>query len=114
VDVLETPGHGGAAPTKAWDASGVRVAVADNGARKGGGAAVVKGYRALTGFEDLWQLHFNVPAGAEGNPSGQFVANMDEQNCPGNYLKLSAKTDGSFAIYNPRTKDTKNYAARQK
>jgi competence protein ComEC len=112
VDVLETPGHGGAAPMKAWNAAGVRVAVADNGARKGGGAAVLKGYQGLMGFEDLWQLHFNIPGGADGNPGQQFVANIDEQNCAGNYLKLSAKADGSFTIYNSRSKETKNYSAR--
>jgi competence protein ComEC len=109
VDVLETPGHGGAPPIKAWNAASVRVAVADNGPRKGGGAAVLKGYQALTGFEDLWLLHFNVPAGAEGNPADTFIANTDDQNDAANYLKLSAKPDGSFTMYNPRTKATKTY-----
>ncbi len=110
VDVLETPGHGGAPPMKAWNAVGVRVAIADNGPRKGGGAAVLKGYQSLMGFEDLWLLHFNIPAGPEGNPADALIANLDDQNDAGNYLKLSAMPDGSFTIYNPRTKTTKSYA----
>lgn len=113
IDVLETPGHGGAPPMKAWNAAGVRVAVADNGPRKGGGAAVLKGYQSLMGFEDLWLLHFNVPAGAEGNPADTFIANTDDQNDAGNYLKLSAMPDGSFTIYNPRTKNAKSYPAKK-
>ena len=115
IDVLETPGHGGAPPMKAWNAAAVRVAIADNGARKGGGAATLKGYQALTGFEDLWLLHFNVPGGADGNPPEQFIANLNEQNCPGNYLRLLAGPDGTFTIYNSRTTfGYKTYAAKKR
>ena len=37
-----------------------RIAVLDNGARKGGGPATLKAFKASPGFEDLWQLHKNV------------------------------------------------------
>lgn len=112
LDVLETPGHGGTPPLKAFAATTPRIAVADNGARKGGGPDTLKGYQALPGLEDFWLLHFNIPGGDAGNPPAQFIANLDEQNCPGNYLKLSAEENGSFTVYNSRTNDTKTYAAK--
>ena len=74
----------------------------------------MKGYHALKGFEDLWQLHFNIPGGVEGNPPEQFIANMDEvHNGPVYYLKLSAMPDGSFTVYNPRTNFSKHYPAKK-
>jgi competence protein ComEC len=110
VDVLETPAHGSEPPAKDWNAAGLRVAVADNDSMKGAGPKALKGYQSLVGFEDFYQIHFNVAGGAEGNPAGQFIANMDQQN-DGNHLKLSAMADGSFTIYNSRTKNTKSYPA---
>jgi competence protein ComEC len=112
LDVLETPGHGGTPPLKAFAATAPRIAVADNGARKGGGLETLKGYQALPGLEDFWLLHFNIPGGETGNPPTQFIANLDEQNCPGNYLKLSAEANGSFTVFNSRTSSTKTYPAR--
>ena len=55
-----------------------RVAVADNGARKGAGPAAFKAFTSTPGLEDLWLLHFNVPGGTEGNPAAGFIANLDE------------------------------------
>ena len=112
LDVLETPGHGTAPPLPAFGATMPRVAVADNGAHKGGGPEVLKGYQSLRGFEALWLLHFYIPGGEAGNPPAQFIANMDEQNCQGNYLKISAAANGSFTVYNSRTNSVKAYRAR--
>ena len=93
-----------------------RIAVLDNGARKGGGAATLKGFRASPGFEDLWQLHKNVMGGADGNPSDEFTANFEDTDNTmhaAHYLKVSAKADGSFTVFNSRTSATKSYAARK-
>jgi competence protein ComEC len=111
LDVLETARHGGE-PSKAIYAMAPRVAIADNGARKGAGPAAVKAFQASPGFEDLWLLHFNVPGGKEGNPPEQFIANLNEEGDQGLYLKVSAMEDGSFTVYNPRTRATKAYAAK--
>ena len=111
LDVLETARHGGE-PSKAIYAMAPRVAVADNGARKGAGPASLKAFQASPGFEDLWLLHFNIPGGKEGNPPESFVANLNEEGDQGLYLKVSAMEDGSFTVYNPRTKATKAYAAK--
>ena len=114
IDVYQTPGHG-REPSKAVSALAPRVAVADNGARKGAGPAAWKGFQSMPGLEDLWLLHFNVPGGAEGNPPATFIANLDEPGSgdQGAYLKLSAMQDGSFTMYNSRTSATKKYAAKR-
>ena len=114
IDVYQTPGHG-REPSPAVYALAPRIAVADNGARKGAGPAALKGFRSVPGLEDFWLLHFNVPGGADGNPAGEFIANLDEPGSGdlGAYLKLSAMEDGSFTMFNSRTKATKKYAARR-
>ena len=50
----------------------------------------------------------------ETNSPEQFIANMDAApptNHPAHYIKLSARTDGSFTITNQRTSFTKEYPA---
>jgi competence protein ComEC len=60
-------------------------------------------------------LHYNIPAGAEGNPPEQFIANMDElERDMAHYIKLSAMPDGSFTVYNTRTNFSKSYPAKKK
>ena len=55
-----------------------RVAIMQNGTRKGGDLASFQAMRALTGFEDLWQLHWAYKAGIEQNSPGALIANIDE------------------------------------
>jgi competence protein ComEC len=115
IDVYEAAGHG-REPTPAAFAMQPRIAVLDNGARKGGGAATFQGFRKSPGFEDLWQLHRNVMGGVEGNPADAFSANLEDTDNtmhPAHYLKISATDDGSFAVFNSRTNETKRYAARK-
>ncbi len=88
-----------------------RVAIMNNGARKGGSPEVWQIVRTSPGLEDIWQLHYSIEAGKEDNPPGQFIANMDEQ-CKGYGLKLSAESDGTFTVINNRTGLTKTYKAR--
>lgn len=92
-------------------ALGFRVAVMDNGSRKGGAASTVDTIRSSPGFEDLWQLHFADAGGKEHNAADVFIANVEEGDT-GYYLKLTAWPDGSFEVYNPRNKQLKKYPAR--
>ena len=115
IDVYEAAGHG-REPTPAVYAMAPRIAVLDNGARKGGGAATLKGFKASPGFEDLWQLHKNVMGGVEGNPPDEFSANFEDTDNTmhaAHYLKVSAKDDGSFTMFNSRTGATKTYPVRK-
>jgi hypothetical protein len=55
-----------------------RVAVMQNGTRKGGSASAFDVMVSSPGFEDLWQLHWNYNGLIERNPAGVFIANVDD------------------------------------
>ena len=87
-----------------------RVAIMDNGGKKGGSPAVWETIESSPGLEDLWQLHTAEAEGAK-NVSDTFIANLPGPDA-GNYLKLSAWPDGRFEVFNSRTQATKKYAPR--
>lgn len=113
VDVYLTTHHGMnmSGPAALVHAVRPRVAVMNNGARKGGAPEALKVVRGAPGLEDLWQLHYSIAAGDELNAREQFIANLEE-NCLGDWLKLSASADGSFAVTNGRNGFSKSYAPR--
>jgi beta-lactamase superfamily II metal-dependent hydrolase len=88
-----------------------RVAIMDNGAKKGGVASVWDTIHGTAGLEDLWQVHFAVAAGKEHNSSDTLIANVDE-NCEGKWLKLEVRPDGGFTVSNQRNKFAKTYAKK--
>ena len=113
-----------------------RVAIMNNGTRKGGEPEVMKTVHSSPGLEDLWQLHFSVLSGQEYTVPGMFIANtIDEQppampiaptaapqpgpgappapahNGTAYWIKLSAQQDGSFTVTNARNGFTKTYRA---
>jgi beta-lactamase superfamily II metal-dependent hydrolase len=114
VDVYLTDHHGfaisGAKPL-VWGLH-PRVAVMNNGAKKGGEPAAWQIVRDSPGLEDFWQVHFSIEGGKDHNSAEAFIANPDE-NCEGKFLKLSAEPDGSFTITNSRNGFTKTYPAKQ-
>ena len=55
-----------------------RVAIVNNGVRKGGSAAAFSVLETAPGLEDIWQLHWAAPAGIEHNAPGVFVANIED------------------------------------
>jgi beta-lactamase superfamily II metal-dependent hydrolase len=85
-----------------------RVAIMNNGARKGGSPDVWQIVRSSPGLEDIWQLHYAVEAGRENNAPERFIANREER-CQGYGLKLSARADGSFTVTNLRNGYAKAY-----
>lgn len=54
-----------------------RVAVMNNGTRKGGAPDTFKGLFASPGLEDVWQLHWSYNAGLDNLPA-TFIANVDD------------------------------------
>jgi competence protein ComEC len=84
-----------------------KVAIMNNGARKGGEAAVIDIVKSSPGFEDLWQLHYS-PSAAEKNSPADLVANMDEK-CEGKLIKVSVRRDGTFTVTNARNNFSKTY-----
>jgi len=88
-----------------------RVAIMNNGARKGGSPDTIQLIRESPGMEDLWQLHYAIQAGQQGNSPDALIANVDE-NCQGNWIRLSVERNGAFTVYNSRNKHTKAYQPR--
>lgn len=112
-----------------------RVAIMNNGTRKGGEPDVMTTLYSSPGLEDLWQMHFSVLSGQEYTVPGLFIANtIDDQptalpiaptpapppgpgapppahNGPAHWIKVSAREDGSFTVTNTRNSFSKSYAA---
>lgn len=113
-----------------------RVAILNNGTRKGGQPDAMKIIQSAPGLEDLWQLHFSLLSGQEYTVPGMFIANtVDDQpatmpiaatpvpppgpgatpppahNGPAYWIKVSAQPDGSFTVTNARNGFAKTYRA---
>lgn len=88
-----------------------RIAIFDNGAKKGAAPSAWAIVKSSPGLEDVWQLHFADAGGTEHNAADPFLANVTEADT-GFYLKVTANPDGSFAVYNARNKFEKQYAAK--
>lgn len=89
-----------------------RVAIMDNGAKKGGSPTAWDVIEKAPGLEDLWQLHYSEEGGDAHNVAAAFLANLHGPDT-GNYLKVAASADGSFEVFNSRTRETKKYAAKK-
>ena len=85
-----------------------RVAIMDNGARKGGAPEAWQTIHDTPGLLDLWQVHFAIAGGSGHNSSDTVIANLDEA-CEGKWLRLNAQSDGSFTVYNSRNKYERTY-----
>jgi hypothetical protein len=84
------------------------VAIMNNGAKKGGSPEAWQTMHGSPGLEDIWQLHYALEAGKANNAPEAFIANLEE-NCQGNWIKLSAEPDGHFTVTNGRNGKTKAY-----
>jgi competence protein ComEC len=88
-----------------------RVAVMNNGARKGGSPEAWKVVKSSPGLEDMWQLHYSIAGGKDNNVNESFIANLEERNCEGKGIRVEANSDGSFEVSNERNKYAKTYPA---
>lgn len=94
------------------DAVHPRVAIMNNGARKGGTPDAWQIVKDSPGLEDLWQLHYALEGGKAHNVPDSFIANVDEHD-EGDYLKVTAEGNGSFTVWNSRNKFQKVYKAKK-
>ena len=85
VDLFMVTHHGtdSSGPPQLVHALKPRVAVMQNGTRKGAGAQTMPTLRTSPGLEDIWQLHWGLNAGIEQNSAGVFIANVDGAPAPG-------------------------------
>jgi beta-lactamase superfamily II metal-dependent hydrolase len=75
-----------------------RVAVFNNGARKGGHPQVTATLRRLPDIQAIYQLHRNVTVGPQENTDPDLIANAAEK-CQGEGIKLAAAPDArSYTI----------------
>ena len=113
-----------------------RVAVMNNGTRKGGLPEVMRTLYTSPRLEDLWQIHFSVLSGQEFTTPGLFIANwVDDQaltmpigpvplpapgpgtppppahNGQAHWIKVAAQEDGTFTVTNGRNGFSKVYQA---
>jgi len=109
VDVYLTTHHG-------LDQSGLpalvhavhpRVAIMNNGARKGGSAEAWSTVRSSPGLEDLWQLHYATGSDRAHNAAEPLIANLDDSTA--SEITISAERSGSFVVTNTRNSQQKRY-----
>jgi beta-lactamase superfamily II metal-dependent hydrolase len=99
-----------------------RVAVMNNGAKKGGAVATFETLKSSPGLEDLWQLHYAEDAGDHNMPK-DFIANLGvggAANATGvpdegtvYAILVAARPDGSFTVTNMRNGKSKEYGAHK-
>lgn len=112
-----------------------RVAIMNNGTRKGGQPESMKVLFNSPGLLDLWQMHFSELSGQEYTVPGMFIANLLDQpqtsmpiapftapppgqqaprppqhNGTAYYFKVSAQPDGTFTVTNTRNNFSKTYS----
>jgi competence protein ComEC len=111
VDLYLVAHHGGpdVADPATLAAFGPRVAVMNNGTKKGGAFETYDVLHHVAGLQDVWQIHRSQAAG-EKNFNDDRVANLDERSAY--WIKISASEDGSFGVTNPRTGGEKLYPVR--
>src|SRR5207302_11365 len=104
VDLFLVTHHGGdlSNPKALVWALHPRVAIFDNGPRKGASPAAWQIVHDSPGLEDLWQLHYAAESDKDHNVADDRIANVKE-NCEGKYIKVAAETDGTFTLTNTRT-----------
>ena len=98
-----------------------RVAIMDNGQRKGGSTSVIDTWRSAPGLEALYQLHV-APAAGIKNPAGTpqegpehnapeaFIANRLGED--GQRIDVTVHADGSMDVLNQRTGEARHFAKR--
>jgi competence protein ComEC len=89
-----------------------RVAICNNGARKGGHPSVIATLRRIPDVQAIYQMHRNVQVGAQENTDPEYIANADEQ-CQGEGIKVAVAADGKSYTVTVGSKGTpKRYETR--
>jgi competence protein ComEC len=112
IDIYIVSHHGWYLSNSAAFLNGIapRVAIMDNGAKKGGTPSAWDNIEKSPRLENMWQLHFSEEGGAAHNVASEYIANLEGSDA-GHYIELTAWPDGSFDLMNSRTKSSKHYGA---
>lgn len=85
-----------------------RVALMNNGAKKGGSPEAWQTVHDSPRLEDLWQLHYSEAGGKGHNSPENFLANLGGSS-EGNYIKVTVQSNGTFTVLNSRNNFKKTY-----
>jgi len=89
-----------------------RVAIINDGPRKGGEARTFSTLKSLKGIEAVYQLHRNVRTSDKDNTMSGYIANEAEA-CQGNFIKLSVDSSGrSYTVSIPAKQISRSYRVR--
>jgi len=88
-----------------------KAAIMNNGARKGGTPEVWQRVQKVVGPNRFWQLHYSIEGGTIYNVPEKFIANPDEKNDAGHYIKAIAYRNGTFEVVNSRNDAHVTYGA---
>jgi competence protein ComEC len=91
------------------DALHPRVAIMNNGAKKGGSPAAWQTVHDSPGLLDLWQLHYSEEGGKAHNEPDAMIANPSADGDAGHGIEVTAEASGTFTVKNTRTGETKTY-----
>lgn len=110
IDLYLTTHHGSdqSGPAELVHALAPRVAIMNNGEKKGASPSAWKIIRSSPGLQDMWQVHHAAAGGTETNVDEKMIANTAGQD-PGHYLLVQAQSNGKFAVTNSRNGFSKNY-----
>ena len=111
-----------------------RVAIVNDGTRKGGEPYTMQSLFSSPGLEDVWEMHFSLMTGQEYTVPGVFIANTIDQpdgtmpvgtwtpplpgqqappapvhNGKAYFIKVTAQPDGTFTVLNTRNNFSKTY-----
>jgi beta-lactamase superfamily II metal-dependent hydrolase len=114
IDILVVSHHGWYQSSSPALVHGIhpRVAIMDNGEKKGGSPGTLDTLNSTPGLEALYQLHFAIESTTKNAPTERIANLQGTVPDAGNPLELTASKDGSFSITNTRTKETKLFPAR--
>jgi len=112
IDLLVVSHHGWNQSSSPALLNGIapRVAIMDNGAKKGGSPSSWDIISKSPGLEDLWQLHYSEEGAEKHNVPADRIANIQGPD-KGNYVKATVFADGKLEVLNSRTGKAKNYPA---
>lgn len=90
------------------DALHPRVAVMENGPKKGDSPEAWQTVHDSPGLQDLWQLHYTASSGPDHNVAKDYIANLDGE-ADGHWIKVRAQPDGTFTVLNSRNQKEQTY-----
>ncbi|MEK6335611.1 MAG: MBL fold metallo-hydrolase [Acidobacteriota bacterium] len=114
VDVYQTDHHGSDVSNNPAfvRALNPRVAIINDGPRKGGEARTFSTLKSLKEIEAVYQLHRNVRTSDQDNAMSGYIANEAEA-CQANFIKLSVDPGGrSYSVGIPAKQISRSYRVR--